>query len=855
MNSNLIQNFITYQSTSANRLNQQKKQEAPKKPKPDFDIQKELNNRTFIKPLDGKGQLIKGSIFNSPAALVKNGIYNAKALKHAIQGNANDHELGKLNDLGLMLGGLGIAGYLFTKRQTPMTKGMEFVGLASFLASMAIWPKIAIQLPAYLIHGVNVHKQYEDSFGRKKPFYQDPQFLPWDLYSDEEIQKIGDRLGVDKNIPNRREFIQEKMKKIATQNNTLWMLTAGFAAPIMSGIICNLSEPYLNKFLDNRQNKEADKILSNIDSYAKKYQTNFITNNLNEVITKHKDQPVTKELEESISEIFTKYMDPLTARNFRADLREKIYGQNTYNVKVENIKEIHENLLKMFKKVRAFDEEFIQAIIPNENQIIELLNSNEQLNKDIDASKFRDITIAIKKLVEKNAVEYNKNNPDKQQDIELVRKLIVKNKADKNSSSIKVILSKAKSNIFDSKAITKLQKLAKIFDDFNAKNQALDEYALKKVGAAPETVIANYWNDVAKTLLKSLGFTSSELEKVHSDTTLISPLLRKKVDNIVANKESFNKLMTTMAKKIAEINDKLKTSDISTPLMTGDYNNTAYDDIVDGLFDSVAKELRNGDLGFERTAKGLVGVDGNDVIGTLKNLQKIYVKDRLLGVKSSFYRIINTLDMFRRISTDVNNQPALQGKYTEVKEELIELCKTITLEGHSSDYATKFYMLRNAHPNTTKAPVEVKNGKVVYHYLNKNIERTDIPGDKYFYQDAMRLMYEGDMHPDTMAILNETNIKQEVLNYRNTVLEKLGGEDYFAKPRHLIRAKNQTGSDVKFLLTGISPLELLHKTGKQVYNTNKWLKIFGGAGAALLGLTVFVQFFLGKMKSPQQKGK
>lgn len=37
----------------------------------------------------------------------------------------------------------------------------------------------------------------------------------WDLYTDEEIQKIGNRLGVDKNIPNRREAIQEKMKKIA----------------------------------------------------------------------------------------------------------------------------------------------------------------------------------------------------------------------------------------------------------------------------------------------------------------------------------------------------------------------------------------------------------------------------------------------------------------------------------------------------------------------------------------------------------------------------------------------------------------------------------------------------------------
>lgn len=70
-----------------------------------------------------------------------------------------------------------------------MTKGMEFVGLASFLASMAIWPKLAIQLPAKLIHGVNVQQEYEDSFGRKKSFYQDPQFIPWDLYKDEEIQK------------------------------------------------------------------------------------------------------------------------------------------------------------------------------------------------------------------------------------------------------------------------------------------------------------------------------------------------------------------------------------------------------------------------------------------------------------------------------------------------------------------------------------------------------------------------------------------------------------------------------------------------------------------------------------------
>ena len=43
-------------------------------------------------------------------------------------GKANDHELGRLNDIGMKLGGLAIAGYLFTKKQTPLTKVMEFVG-------------------------------------------------------------------------------------------------------------------------------------------------------------------------------------------------------------------------------------------------------------------------------------------------------------------------------------------------------------------------------------------------------------------------------------------------------------------------------------------------------------------------------------------------------------------------------------------------------------------------------------------------------------------------------------------------------------------------------------------------------
>jgi hypothetical protein len=108
----------------------------------DFDVRKELSNRTFIKPLPSNGKLIRNSVFDVPSEIAKDMRYDAKALKHAVQGKANDHELGRLNDVAMKTGGLAIAGYLFTKKQTPMTKLFEFVGLGSFFAAMDLWPKI-----------------------------------------------------------------------------------------------------------------------------------------------------------------------------------------------------------------------------------------------------------------------------------------------------------------------------------------------------------------------------------------------------------------------------------------------------------------------------------------------------------------------------------------------------------------------------------------------------------------------------------------------------------------------------------------------------------------------------------------
>lgn len=837
MSSNLIQNYITKPSQTST------------KPKPDFNIQNELNNRTFIKPLKGKGKLLSGNILYAPVDTFRDITYSVKALGHAAKGKANDHELGKLNDLGMMAGGLSIAGYLFTKKTTPLTKGMEFVGLGSFFASMALWPKLAIQLPAYLIHGVNVQKQYQDSFGRKKPFYQDPQFIPWDLYSDKEIQKIGDRMGVPKNIPNRREFIQEKMRKLAVQNNTLWMLTAGFATPIMSALICNQAEPYLLKFQNSQKNKKADQILTNIEDYSKKYQTNSTEKSLSEILKKYSNQPLTDELIDTIAEAITKEVDPVTSESLKKDL-QTILSDGRYSINDTTAKNITANLQAQFAG-KGFEQEFLNTVLPNEAEMTQLLKDKGFHGNNFKQVEHTEIITTLTDEIVNRANVFNQANPSMAEDTEYIRELICANKTEEHP--IAKALCEVNAAVLDDVNKGKLTKLAQLLDKFRAKNLALDEYALIKAGSAPETVLANHWNNASQKLMKSLGFTTQELEKVRFNRSLMGELLRGKLEQIASDKTAYDRVMNVLVEQVASLNNQLKPSDLASHLLSDTGSQTTYEKEVDTLFNQHANLLKEN--GFTRTATALVGNGSNDN-GSYIRIQKAFVEDRLLGVKSSFNRLINTFDLYRRIATNPNSLTHINPEMPlvrEVKEELIELCKIIMLEGHSSDHATKFWMRRNPNPSEDTSPLEFAGGKIQNKYYGHACGTTDIPSDKYFYQNAMKFMFGDDMHPDTKAIIEKNaSIRDEFIRYRQLIMEKLGGEKYFAKPRHLVSKPQHTGSDIKFLLTGIAPDEFFFKAGQQAFNTKKWLKMFGGFGAGLLGVTVLTQFFLGRLKNPRQ---
>ena len=855
MNSNLIQNFINNRPTNG-LLGQRNEKEPRKKPAPYFNIQHEVN-KDLIKPLDGDGRLVNKNILNAPLYIVKDNFYNTKAFKHAVEGKANDHELGKLSNVGLTLGGLGIAGYLFSKRQTPLTKGMEFIGLGSFLASMAIWPKLAIQLPAYLIHGFNVQKEYIDSSGRKKPFYQDPQFLPWDLYSDKEIQKIGDRLGIDKNIKNRRDVIQEKMKTIAIQNNTLWMLTAGFATPIMSALICNTTEPYFAKFLNDRKNKKADKILNNLEQYSNKYQNYDIQNQLESVLRLYSDKPLDKNFRSNIIQAFTHNLDRVSATKVEKDLNLILKSNIEYNINENAGKQIYQNLINTFKE-NGIRKEFIQQMLPNEEGIINLLKDKKLLNTPIPLSKFRNVTTEVTQLMRTLVDKYNKTAPASlQEDFDYINDLISNNRDSEHP--VRSLISKLESTKISEKTIKTLTSLAENLDEFNAKMYSLDEAAMLKIGSAPETVIANFWNNSSKEIVELFGLTPKEIEKVRSNRVLLNPLLREKFEKIASDDQLYQKVMKGLIDKVAVLNEQINPLTMTEKMFQKELPDgkgekpiikSLYEKVVTNTYRETAGQLRNQKL--DNIASLLVGSKNFDSKISLMNLQKSFVSDRLLGVKSSFYRLINTLDFYRRIAKEPTSIDNLGTISREVKEELVELCKIITIEGHASDHATKFYMLRNPEPANDTSSIVVKNGKVVNEYFGKTKELADIGNDKYFYQNAMKTMFEMPLDKTTQELIDNSQIKKELVNYRNLTLDILGGEKYFAKPRHLVRSINNASSEIKFLITGIATDEFFFKSCRQLFNTHYWKKTFVRFGAGLLGVTVLAQFFFGKTKASKK---
>ena len=776
-----------------------------------------IKTQQYIKPQGAKGKLVSSSIFPN----VKDTKYNFNALKHGLTGKANDHELGKLNDVGMKVGALALAGYLATQKATPKTKLMEFVGLATFFGAMKLWPKLAIGAPAKAIHGFDPTQEYEDSFGRKKPFFQDAQYQPWDVYSNEQLQKIGDKMGVDKNAQDRNDLTKSNMTKIATKNNTLWMITAGIASAVFSALACNKAEKVIDPALDKVNNEKADKLLQNFDTEAQKRMTSAskdMQKDLDKIFEENKGKTVDNKLIEKISGRLAKGLDPVTEEGVKEDMQNILMnGKSLVN------EGLAEKISNGSKKVLAqkFSEEQVAKIVPSKEEIVKHFNDNQMMDREVNEDEAMNVRSSVSQLFLAKAKEQGMST----EKLKTIKKgvALVAEKALKSNSA----------SVLDENAMKKVSEIGKAMSELQAKDSVLDDYAQAKVADKPETVIANYWNKTSTSIVKSLGIDFKEMEKVRNNRQLVQGLVRNKMEEVTSDDVKYQKAIGEMANNIAELDKKIKPEDTRK-----------YVDLVGKTYDDAAGNLYN--QGMEATANKLTALSVGGK-GSLKRVKQVYFEERVAGVKNSFSRMINTMDVYRRIS---KGEVPKDGSAREVKEAMLELVKQTTLQGHSSDHSIKFYFNRSQDNSTNvdRSDVEIKDGKVVNKYFKEG-KGVDVPEDYGFYQKAMNFMYNSPMDKDTVEAIKKAGIEKDVNKYNSEVYNKIGSADYFTKPNHKTTGDQGASSEYKFLLLGVAPDEMMTKTVQQSYNSQKWGKTFGTVGAVLTGLTVAAQFLFGKGKA------
>lgn len=771
-----------------------------------------IKTQQYIKPQEAKGKLVSSSILPN----WKDTKYNFNAFKHGMSGKANDHELGKLNDVGMKVGALALAGYLATQKATPKTKLMEFVGLATFFGAMKLWPKLAIGAPAKAIHGFDPTQEYVDSFGRKKPFFQDPQYTPWDVYSDEKLQKIGDKMGVDKNAQDRNDLTKANMKKIATKNNTLWMLTAGLASAVFSALACNKAEKVIDPALEKVNNAKADKMLQNFDKEAEKRVNNNMQKDLDKIFAENKGKNVDNKIVSAISDRLAKGLDPVTADGIQEDMKAIL--MNGKSIVNENLAEKIANGSKKALS-QKFSEEQVAKLVPTKEELTKHFENKKLMGKEVSEDEAVEVRSSVAQLVLAKAKEQGMTT----ENLKTIKKgvSLVADKAIKSNSA----------SILDENAMKKVSEIAKTMSELQAKTSVLDDYAQIKVADKPETVIANYWNTVSSSLIKTLGIDFKEMEKVRNNRELVQGLVRNKIEEVTSDDAKYEKAIGEIANSVAQLDKKIKPEDTKK-----------YVELVGKTYDDYAGKLYN--QGMEATANKLTALSVGGK-GSLKRVKQVYFEERISGVRNSFSRLINTMDVYRRISKgEVPND----GSAREVKEAMLELVKQTTLQGHSSDHSIKFYFNRSQNSNADTSAVEIKDGKVVNKYFDKN-KGVDIPADYDFYQKAMNYMYNSQMDKTTVDALKKAGIEQQINTYNNEVFTKIGGADYFTKPNHKTTGDAGASSEYKFLLLGVAPDEMMTKTVQQSYNSKKWGNTFGTVGAVLTGLTVAAQFLFGKGKA------
>ena len=892
---------MTVSKIQVNFNNQtQPSQKEKKVIKPYLEAQGAVDTSNNVHPLNPQGHLIHDTAENKVKYFFKDIGYDMKSLKNGINGTANDHQSGRLNDVGLATAGILIATYLASKTNNPKARVMEYVGLGTFLTAMSIYPKIAINTPAKLLHGYDIDKQFIDDQGRKKSVMQDSNYVPYDMYlgelPEEDIELIGDKMGIPRDIKNRDSVTKEQMRKIATQSNTLWMLTAGVTPALTALMCCGLENyvvgPALEKAniakYDSAVSKALQKTLDMAENIsADSIKSNSLSDKVKKLLTNYKGQELPKEE-------FNNLIDLLS---------EDLFANTSEGIKEDVIKILGTSAGKGNESI-VFTEQTIQDIIAaSENSISK--SNKESLSKILVPTK-EEIETILKKYLPENpdftkGVQTNADNigqiknefkaliDSKIKNTTNIPKEFLNSQRNDIIENISKTVQKEKSSFVTEETITKLTDFAKILGEFKENQAVLQKCKEFNVEFANETIIARSYNKFEKTLLNELGIKFSDLKKMRESEKFTKEILDRKLSEICKDEARFSKTMEKLGNVVSDMEIKLNGKDEARSRILdlisateNNYNNTAKRlselgsfektinrlvkqdvetlgnslnsrqelfDFLDGITSNKVKDLfkdKSWDKLTEAERLQYIGANANGV-GSSKNLEISRILERYQGAKNSFNRILHTLDVYKRSLNPESFAETLKGKDPEYVEAILKKAKETLLYASAPDHTMKLDTVKN--PN-------------FYKDLMNSVWAAEA-GE--FYSTKQK----GLLSETTKNILSKNNelAKGNVLDrfqYYITRFRNIVGNSTvdFTKPYHILNPKirNEYTMAEKtrmafFNLVGQTPVDMARGAAGRRFATQKWVRIISTITGSVFGIALLAQFGFGKLSNPQNLQK
>lgn len=797
-----------------------------------------------IKPLAPQGHLVHDTIVSVPKFWLKDIAYDIKAVKEGFQGKTNDHQQGRLNDVGLKLGGIGIAAYLASRTNDPKLRLMEYLGLGSFLAAMSLYPKIAINAPSRIIQGFDIGKEYIDDQGRKKSVFQDSNYIPFDMYQGdypgEDLDIIGDRMGIPRDIKNRHDLIKEQMRKVATQNNTLWMLTAGFATPVMAALMCvgleKLIVPAMEAVRNNNANSgiaAALKASGEMNLNPSEIESNKLSKEVEKILKNFEDKELPQEEFEKIITVMSDKSDSKLKDGIKEDLTKLLKSDTKYPADSEAIISIIKDNIPSANKTNL-EKIFLLTPEEIEGAVKKIVSDSNELKEE----QVRELKGELKKLFTSKGAnsEYHKNFGN-----DLVNKI-----AESIKSKPKNYLSKTQ--------IAQAVDFAKIIGDFKEKEKLVDKCISTKFEEAPQTILARYYEKFENTLFDVLDIKVKDMKQMKESEKFAKEILEEKLEALVKDE-------TKYAKAIKKLSGVMSDMEVSLHGRTADKSHIL--DLIhatENVYNNTAKRLNNLDgKTFSRTINQLVKEEISDELtnrihsredlfkfldGTLEPKKGIpewtlqygkenskgvgsskmnaisRIADRYQGVKDSFNRIILSMDMYKR--------GIPEGKY---EAEVTKVGRSLLLGANSSQFNQKFNIINNPE-------------------LYKDVMYTTW-GDKKLTKATTDAFVKTD---------NTTgNVFERFTAYIQRLRQVMGNNTLdFTKPHHLVGGTDVNADYIqealtrrsKFDLVAQDPISMVKKGAERKYGSAIWLRKASLIGASVLGAAVLAQFAFGKIKNP-----